>query len=166
MSDQQKNFLGIPVTGRINPGSTRVDQRPIEELQPIMQAVLDDPTIIEFGWTQFTPYFNDGEPCEFGVSGFWVRTDADADVDDTYELETDYQHPSLGKAGRRWDEEARTFVDLPYEGPDEARYRRCDALDTAIEGGAFENVLHAAFGDHAQITVRRDGIQVDAYSHN
>lgn len=158
------NFLGIPVHGDITQGANRVEQKPIEELQPILQAVLDDPTIVEFGWRQYTPYFNDGEPCNFGVHGTWVRTtdDEDADAD---ELEM-WGHRSLGKMTGDYDETARKWVPGPYEGPDEARFQRCKALETAVEGGHFENVLLDAFGDHAEITVKRDGIHIEFYEHD
>lgn len=169
----QQNFLGIPINGDITKGDTRVEQKPIEELQPILQAVLDDPTIVEFGWRQYTPYFNDGEPCTFSAYGVWVRTDADRDVDDLYELELDGKHRSIGDEphvkvpvdgvgasnGMKW-------VKGPYVGPDKARYDRCQALRHAVDGGAFEHVLLDAFGDHANITVRRDGIDVEFYDHD
>jgi hypothetical protein len=172
-SDTRTSFLGIPVHGDINPGETRMKQRPLKEFRPILQAVLDDPTIVEFGWQQYTPYFNDGEPCTFSANGTWVRTDADMDVDDDYELELDGKHRSLGDEpyvkvptdgvgssnGWKWEKG-------PYEGSDEDRYDRCQALRKAVEGSAFEHVLLTAFGDHAQITVRRDGIQVDSYDHD
>ncbi|MGR6922619.1 hypothetical protein ACU635_50910 [[Actinomadura] parvosata] len=164
---ETKSFLGIPVVGDINEGGKRPKQRPIEDLAPLMQAVLDDPTIVEFGWTQYTPYFNDGDPCVFGVRGeIWVRTVTDQDVDDKYELEVSRYggHPSLGERGRTWS--GSTYVEKPYEGPDEARYDRCLALNDAIEGGEFLDVLLDAFGDHAEITVRKDGIQVEFYQHD
>lgn len=162
-----KNFLGIPVNGTITEGEKRPNQRPIEDLAPLMQAVLGDPTIVEFGWTQYTPYFNDGDPCTFGVRGeIWVRTVTDQDVEDLYDLEIGRYsgHPSLGKRGRT--RSGSTYVDQPYQGPDEARYDRCLALNAAIEGGEFLDVLLDAFGDHAEITVRKDGIKVDFYSHD
>ncbi|UJV42037.1 hypothetical protein [Streptomyces sp. AMCC400023] len=165
----QQNFLGIPVQGDITRGSDRVDQKPIEELQPILQAVLDDPTVTEFGWRQYTPYFNDGEPCTFSAHGTWVRTDADEDADED-ELEM-WGHRTLGKVTTEWGDvdpntRCRTVVSETYEGPDHARYDRCKALEKAIEGGHFEHVLLDAFGDHANITVRRDGIQVEFYDHD
>lgn len=158
------NFLGIPVQGDITRGSDRVEQRPIEELQPILQAVLDDPTIVEFGWRQYTPYFNDGEPCTFSAHGTWVRTDADEDADED-ELEM-WGHRTLGKVSGARNPDTGKWEDQPYEGPDEARYDRCKALEKAVEGGHFEHVLLDAFGDHANITVRRDGIQVEFYDHD
>ncbi|MBC2903190.1 hypothetical protein [Streptomyces cupreus] len=168
MTDTTRNFLGIPVQGDITPGATRVEQKPIEELQPILQAVLDDPTIVEFGWRQYTPYFNDGDPCEFSAHGLWVRTTADEDAEE-YELEM-WGHRTLGKVTTEWADDPETkrrvVVSETYEGPDGARYRRCKALGDAIDCGAFELVLLEAFGDHAEVTVRRDGIEVEFYSHD
>jgi hypothetical protein len=164
VTDQTTNFLGIPINGDITRGDARVEQKPIEDLQPILQAVLDDPTIVEFGWRQYTPYFNDGEPCTFSAHGTWVRTDADEDTDED-ELEM-WGHRSLGKVSGHRDEATGEWVTDPYEGPDEPRYRRCKALEKAIEGGAFEHVLLDAFGDHANITVRRTGIEVEFYDHD
>ncbi|CAM5619064.1 hypothetical protein [Streptomyces aurantiogriseus] len=161
---EHTSFLGIPVHGDITRGETRVEQKPIEELQPILQAVLDDPTIVEFGWRQYTPYFNDGEPCTFSAHGTWVRTTDDKDADED-ELEM-WGHRSLGKIPGSRNADTGQWEYGAYEGPDEARYHRCKALEKAIEGGHFEHVLLDSFGDHANITVRRDGIEVEFYDHD
>lgn len=162
------NFLGIPINGDITKGDTRVEQKPIEDLQPVLQAVLDDPTIVEFGWRQYTPYFNDGDPCTFSVHGTWVRTTDDVDADED-ELEM-WGHRTLGKVTTEWGDDPETkrrvAVSETYEGPDRARYDRCKALEKAVEGGHFEHVLLDAFGDHANITVRRNGIDVEFYEHD
>jgi hypothetical protein len=175
MQTEKRNFLGIPVEGEIAEGSTRVEQKPIEELQPTLEAILNDETIVEFGWKQFTPYFRDGDPCEFGINGVWFKTIEDAEnlerwevgeVEfDYYELDFD-MHSSLGKIHGHWDEEQRKYVEDSYEGPDESRYRNCKALNNALMSGAFENILIDAFGDHALITVRRDGIEIEFYEHD
>ncbi len=39
-------------------------------LQPIFDA---NPTLEAVRWTQYTPYFNDGEPCVFGVNEPYIR---------------------------------------------------------------------------------------------
>lgn len=168
MSDMTKrNFLGIPVSGTITAGSTRVEQKPVEELAPLLQAVLDYPTIVEFGWRQYTPYFNDGDPCEFGVDGLWVKTTAEAELEEAgeadfgpWDLDVDY-HPSLGKL--KWNSETYKYEE--YEGPDVDRYNRIQALARAIQSGAYENALLEAFGDHAEVTIRKSDIQVEFYSH-
>ena len=167
------NFLGIPVEGDISKGDVRIPQRPLSELEPIIRTVVDDDTIHSFGWHQYTPYFNDGDPCIFSAYGFWIKTvndiADDADDDDcdddygdynsnSYDLESN-EHPTLGS--REYDYATKTYK--PYEGPDEDRFDRCLLLSKAIEGGEFENVLLEAFGDHAEITVKRTGISVEFY---
>lgn len=82
-----------------------------------------------------------------------------------WDLDVDY-HPSLGKIHREWDREAHKFINERYEGPDEDRYNRCQELDRALQSGAFENELLKHFGDHALVTVRRSGIEVEYYSHD
>jgi hypothetical protein len=161
------NFLGIEIDGNIVRTEGSKPQRPLAEFAPILQAVLDDPTIVEFGWRQYTPYFNDGDPCKFSANGTWVRTvtDGNADSVDTCDLEVDYgKH--LGERPRTWNSETRTYDVGPYDGPDEARYDRCVALSNAVDGGEFYDVLLTAFGDHAEVTIRRDGIKVEFYDHD
>lgn len=175
MSDTRTNFLGIPVEGDINRGSGRTEQRPLSELEPLLRAVIDDDGISDFGWTQYTPYFNDGDPCIFGVGEPWFRTPADVtprsddDEDDEDEDGPDemYQfelhgHPTL--AAEHWDGER--YVKVERDEATLARYARCKALSAAIGSGAFDDVLLDAFGDHANVRVRSTGITVDEYSHD
>jgi hypothetical protein len=182
MSDTAtKNFLGIPVEGDISLSSRQsVVQKTQDELAPILLAVLADPIIVAVGWYQYTPYFNDGDACEFSAAApHFVCVGDNGSVqeyeDDPYEWEenrsVDYgKHPILG--GREftwegtWQDGNRTRVAGAYEGEHEASYNRARALSDAIEGGAFNDVLLAAFGDHAKISVNRDGITVDSYEHD
>ena len=174
---ERPSFLGIAIKGDISRGDRRKPQRTKEEFAAIIQAILDDPTVAEFGWRQYTPYFNDGEPCVFGAHGAWVRLDTDApaaedeeDYEETERLTISYgsddrigERPVLRCEGVYPDRHA---VYGAYAGPDEARYDRLKALDEAIDDNEFDDVLLDLFGDHSEITVRRDGIQVDTYSHD
>lgn len=169
-----RTFLGIPVDGTITEGSKRAEQRPLADLQPILQAVLDDDTIARFGWTQYTPYFNDGEPCVFSAHGVWVARHEDIDEDgevDTDDLDVSYGTRLGSYEGGEWvadpdNPRFRKRVGARYEGPDQARYDRCMELYRAIDSGAFDDVLLEAFGDHAEVIVKRDGIEVEFYSHD
>ncbi|HEX8024733.1 MAG TPA: hypothetical protein VF484_00875, partial [Candidatus Limnocylindrales bacterium] len=150
-------FLGIDIEGDIS-RSDRKEQRPLEEFQPIVKAVLDDPTVVEFGWRQYTPYFNDGDPCIFGAHGAWVRltTDSEApgedeDYDDE-ELEIAYgSKDRIGERPCHWEGQwpDRHPVYGAYTGPDEARFDRLMELHRAVDDGHFDDVLLDLFGDHA-----------------
>lgn len=61
--------------------ASRVFQK--EVYNGFFKPVLDKhPIIGRFTWTQYTPYFNDGEPCEFGVHDLNVVTQRDVDDQD------------------------------------------------------------------------------------
>lgn len=157
------SFLGIPVDGDIIRHEDQAAQRPLEELRPVLQSVLDDELVTAFGWLQYTPYFNDGDPCVFTVHGTWFRTTADSDDLSLHDLALDC-HPVL--ADRRWNSQEQRADDIEL-APDTAALRaKCKALEAAVEGGAFHQVLLEAFGDHAEITVRRDGITVGLHKHD
>lgn len=160
------SFLGILVEGDIIRSRHRVKQRPLEEFTPLVQAVLDDELVTEFGWHQYTPYFNDGDECVFHAYSLWVRTVEDPswdEVDDSEDLEIGCHH---ALSPRHWNPQLGRYEDVQRDSAKQATYDRCKALGDAIEGGAFDEVLLDAFGDHADITVRRSGITVGFYQHD
>jgi hypothetical protein len=158
-------FLGIPIEGSIIRADKRRTQQPLEEFQPLVVAVLQDPTVVEFGWAQYTPYFNDGDPCVFSADSFWVRLDSDTDDTERWEMEIDGERKEA--LGRRpllsWKDGKATYG--PFTGSDEERYDRVMALNDAVVGGSFDDALLEAFGDHAEVTLRKDKIIIDTYSH-
>lgn len=176
--------FGIPVSGE--PQRTRgalVDQRPLSDLRPVFEALLADERVIEFGWEQYTPYFNDGDVCEFSVGDPWIRTIDDEDVDDHCDLQINSTHPTLGHLEWRkmTDEEyalkvieykSRGWGGTPYNYghfPKLDGAKHPDLLELAKEldvvNSCYENALYDAFGDHARVTVTKTGIQIDEYDH-
>jgi hypothetical protein len=174
------SFLGIQIEGDITRGSKKTAQRPLSDLEPLIRAVLNDELIHSFGWTQYTPYFNDGEPCEFDVNEVWFKTVHDAKPKANEDDEEDYEdrdrfnvmygtHPTLGRRDYEWNnthDGQRLKVWKDYEGQHEQTWMNCYALAEAIGTEAFDDVLLEAFGDHAEIEITRDGIKVDTYEHD
>lgn len=150
------SFLGIPISGTIVRGEHSVPQRPLEEFTPLIQAVLDDENVSAFGWQQYTPYFNDGEPCVFGANGLWAAPQGRSRSEDEDPYESTF-HVEYGSIWGGYRNEIAPELEDTRE--------RLRTLNTAIERGEFDDVLLDAFGDHAEITVRRDGITVESYSH-
>ena len=87
-------------------------------------------------WTQYTPYFNDGDPCYFRYGWMEAKVQQDEDYEDTYSLRE--SHPEMMKAVNE------------FEG-------MISGLDDALE---------VIFGDHAMVTVTRDEITVEEYDHD
>lgn len=67
-----------------------------------------------FGWTQYTPYFNDGEPCEFGVNDLFIHAKADKDLDN-YEENYHNSSQSFLSYGTKNNKLAQYLYDYEYE---------------------------------------------------
>lgn len=106
------------------------------------------PEIGALKWTQYTPYFNDGEPCEFSVHsdfdvllGKYVASEGDSDEGD--------------------DEEANEFIDN-WSVKDKKVAAAINSLGRAVD----EDIFLEAFGDHAQVIATPEGFHVTEYDHS
>lgn len=91
-------------------------------------------------WTQYTPYFNDGEDCHFGVGDTMVKVEGlkGEEYYDGYVQEYEIDNLTLKKA----------------------------VLDLSKELSNMEEVCLMAFGDHKEITAYPNGkITVIDYDH-
>lgn len=95
------------------------------------------PTVTKVRWTQYTPYFNDGDECVFTV-----HADCELAFGDDDELQD------------AWDRKDRDAVAPIYKA---ARQ---------LVDGVPDEVMEAVFGDHAEITATRDGFDVEEYQHD
>ncbi len=117
-------------------------------LKDAFKEVFDShPRLRSVVWSQYTPYFNDGDPCYFSVHEFDVRVEGieDEEDDDYYGYgETLY---SLRKSK---DAEvvalAEAVKKLAHELPDD--------------------VLESVFGDHCKVVATREGFKVTEYEHD
>jgi hypothetical protein len=145
---------------------------------------MDEPEIAEFGWEQYTPYFNDGDELVFGTGSFWAQTVRGAEGAEKYwELifDSSMSHATLGTvhekgtwvgngSDREWVVESAVYreADKPVYPPEEAErlWRLCQEAARAVESGRFNLDLLEKFGDHATVTVKDGMFHIDRYSHD
>lgn len=117
--------------------------RPVvaEQLKAFFDAF---PDVEAVRWTQYTPYFNDGDACTFGVHDPGVQLKSatvDEDADEYY----------------RWPE----AWSLRESNPALA-----EGLKT-LRSSLDADVCEVAFGDHVQVIAKRDGsVEASDYSHD
>lgn len=127
----------------------------VEQARKDMQAVAKDvfaelsksffdqfPSVKQMSWTQYTPWFNDGDECVFGVN--------------------DVELLGVNESGDEEDERCRWSN--KYKGfplPDEA-YEVAEKL----QGTLSKDDLRDMFGNHVQVIVTREGVDVETYDHD
>jgi hypothetical protein len=107
-----------------------------------------NPKAAAVSWRQYTPYFNDGDPCYFrvGEMSLHLHADEDEEEDEDYDPDQGYdayslslsEDPELKKLGEGFD----ILVDIP------------------------EEVLEYVFGDHVTITATAEGFEISEYNHD
>ncbi len=115
-------------------------------LAPVFEAF---PYVVAVKWTQYTPYFNDGETCEFSSNS------------DYCELQF---KPAVGDVLTKEDLEEQDFEERWTNRENPEKTQAFEAFREAL--ALPDDVLLAAFGDHAEVTVDREGVTVDQYDHD
>lgn len=176
-SIEATEIAGIPIEGNRYAYRTRVRQRPLEEFQALFAAVVNDPFVHDFGWEQYAPSFNDGDPCVFSVHMMWLRTtediakanaevkDLDVDPEDMYSYDLDSTHPTLGDFEHGVFGEG-VYTPGPYKGSHEDCYRRVIALHNPMQKGEFNHVLEDLFGSDAGVNVSRERVVISSCDHD
>lgn len=123
--------------------------------EAMLEFFAKHPEVQALGWTQYTPYFNDGDECIFGVHDMHIRLDPP-------ESENFFEHAHV----------YRDFEETYYLRRKE-KNGDIDFETLEKEVGALENAIHSngdlmklVFGDHAQVIVTRDKIYVTEFNHD
>jgi hypothetical protein len=101
----------------------------------------DNPKNTAVRWRQYTPYFNDGDPCTFGVGEFTYKIDGKLDDGGDYE---DGFYST-------WGSEIK------------GHKRVAEAFEKAVRD---TDVFESIFGDYVRVTATPEGFEVEEYSHD
>lgn len=124
-----------------------------------------NPAVTAIMWTQYTPYFNDGDTCEFSVNEPYFTNAKGDQVDDLtrwgeYEGE-DEGVWSESSWGFKYTKERHPETD--FSGVDQAMVNKFSGL---IQSSDMEDVMKAMFGDHVRVTASREGFDVEDIDHD
>lgn len=131
-----------------------------------------NPGITALKWTQYTPYFNDGDECVFRVNDVYFTNAPEDELENItawgeYEGEDESVWVSqniayvLNSGSKYYQEEAAKI--RAAGGFDEDS---CNLIDKMIQSGEMEEIMKEMFGDHVVITATRDGFDVNDYEHD
>lgn len=170
------NLHGRPIYGDISHYGEKkpVKQWPTEKFLEQLDALLAHPEVESVRWTQYTPYFNDGDPCEFSTHELYLKLVGD---DDSGENEDGFRTSfDLGDwpegyydTHSRWDKSKLPFDPVDYIPNFEAADPKSiiAAFETVGKSMAhYEAKFREVFGDPARVTATRGGFDVEHYDHD
>lgn len=111
----------------------------------------EHPEVKGFRWTQYTPYFNDGDVCEFSSNhgyGSILLVRPDGAPDD----ESDFD----------------PFEYADWFNYDSPEYHRLNPINKKFRGhfpDLSDDDMEALFGDHVEVTIYPDRVEVEEYDH-
>jgi hypothetical protein len=118
------------------------------------------PGVEAITWTQYTPYFNDGEACTFGVNGMSVIFGQVAEPSEPSEEDDDEDEDQYEDDD---DEEGLESWDLS-RSPDPVL--QALAVELKKLESIPDDVMESVFGDHVKIKATRAGFDVTDYEHD
>lgn len=137
------------------------------------------PELKKFSWTQYTPYWNDGDECLFGCNIDYAIVNEDEDSEELWNLERLHEllsgdvekkraeiNKQIAAGGENWEIE-RLRSELEDIDKDPAEIEKKYVMKKAISdllGGIDENAYQSMFGE-GLVTVTRDGVEVSDYDH-
>lgn len=128
--------------------------------------------LAQISWKQYTPYFNDGDPCTFMRGEFYVNGQEAYDygddnpeiVDSLYtEEEIAIRNSWQPDPSNRWD--YKNF----NTGLSPERIKEFETVDDEVckfLSLFSKDDYEFMFGDHIKVTITKDGISVDDYDHD
>lgn len=145
----------------------------MDEAQELFKEAVKDiftkvPGLTAIRWNQYTPYFNDGEPCEFRVNEPYFTNVKDLDRLSSYgelndEKEGDAEVSFSSPYNIDWKTKVKTS-NLPesMKGCEEI----LENFRIAFNKSEMEEVLLGMFGDHQVVTATPDSIETEEYQHD
>jgi hypothetical protein len=114
------------------------------------------PDLQTIKWNQYTPYFNDGDPCVFSVHGA-VFSNAPSELVSSWgDLDSE--------------DDSHWCFPGDYNSISKESKDMMKTISRAVCSSEMEDVMLAMFGDHVKVTITRDNdgisIETEDYDHD
>lgn len=109
-------------------------------------------------WTQYRPYFNDGDECTFSVN------------DATFSNAIDYDDIRNVRYGEYDGDDKNIWAYDGYYLKNNKSYLEdsqiCYQFNEFISSCQIKDVMYDLFGDHAEVIATRQGFSIEQYEHD
>lgn len=124
-----------------------------EELKKVFASFFEEfPQVKTIHWTQYTPYFNDGDECVFRIGELWFTTT---------------EHTELNEREYAYGEGDDGLInDWSAKIEDEKLNSAINTMSSLLCGDVMECVLKGTYGDHVWVKIHKDGSDVEDFEHD
>jgi len=163
---------------RINELKKQVQKELQAEFNGALAELFDAyPFVKSVSFTAYTPYFNDGDTCEYSVNHDYCNFngyDEDRDVEGEgvdvlkFARETIYveeSNPDYTPSGSKWGNSKTKWVKKPNPDFNPLYKEAVDAFREAL-AVVDEDNWEEMVDDHVKVTITREGITTDEYDHD
>jgi hypothetical protein len=132
-----------------------------QELKKVFKEFFEKvPEIKTVQWVQYTPYFNDGDPCVFRVCDP-MFSNVEASRIEGYEEIEDQEE------GEFCTEIWKNYSDVfPTKEVSKESFEIMNELSKILTSSVMRPILEEMFDDHVQVTATADGFDVEDYEHD
>lgn len=123
------------------------------------------PKLENFSWTQYTPYFNDGEPCEFSINSDYHKYTYDGEEFTEYGDVSATTYCEEGRKKSEWNVILSPEGAEKFESVEQVEELECDLNAFISELQPLENTVRACLGE-GEVVVSREGVEVEDYDHD
>lgn len=185
----ERYFLGMPIDGEVySYRAAEVPQLNKEEVSLLINEILEFPEVRGLAWTQYTPYFNDGDSCVFGVGEPSICVNGaenpggfdygwqEYDWEETGRLWLDTYNKEftrlIGDDAKNWEgtwpDRTWTYKTPLEDQPNPALFEKFMNLQDKMDSGAMDHALMDLFGDHAKVIIDKESgkVVIEEYSHD
>jgi hypothetical protein len=130
----------------------------------LQEFMKEHPEIKALGWTQYTPYFNDGEACVFSMHELYFTT-KDLSEDQLSSggwFEEDEEEgwvSAYSKPGSKWIRD-----NLVKQKISEELYAKVHNFYNILQG--LESELQTVLGDHVKVIITERGVETHEFEHD
>lgn len=132
-------------------------------LKSLFQEFWDrNPFLKAVTWTQYTPYFNDGETCEFSVGDVtFLNTDEMEEILDVQGSCYEGSNPEVlcFQSRMMLDKEFNREYGMKFD------IEFTKGFSNILESPNMESTLQTIFGDHVVVIATREGFDTLEYDH-
>jgi hypothetical protein len=149
----------------------KAEQNAAKHIMELLKSFMKDhPQIEGFRWQQYTPGFNDGDVCEFGIHGPYFKFSEeimerrDEDGNEIEEYDQWVYGGLLGDIDDKFFDEKIDIMNHKEMAPFKKAVKDATKLFTHLSSMEIE--LQGLFGDGYEITVTSKGVEVESYDHD